>query len=73
LIIGLPAARGCKILIKVLLLGYNVMMTWLKSDEAFERTELKVLDETTNEITKYYNSTFTPEERVKLENDYIPK
>lgn len=59
-----------KISIKVFLLFYNGMMTWFKLDEAFERTELKVIDETTNELNKYYIKSFTPEERLKFEKEF---
>lgn len=59
-----------RIIIKTLLLLYNGFMAWYKSDEAFERTKLKVLNETTSEIEKYYRKEFTQEQRFEIEKQF---
>ena len=59
-----------KILVKAFLLIYNGMMAWFKLDEAFEKTELKVLDETTNELNKYYVKEFNEEQRKEFEKEF---
>ena len=46
------------------------MMAWFKLDEAFEKTELKVLDETTNELNKYYVKEFNEEQRKEFEKEF---
>lgn len=59
-----------RIALKTLLLLYNGFMAWYKSDEAFERTKLKVLNETANEIERYYRKEFTQEQRIEIERQF---
>lgn len=56
-----------KIVMKLMLLTWNAVMAWVKIEEAFARTELKVIDETTNELNKYFVKEFTEEERKEFE------
>lgn len=56
--------------IKMFMIGFSAINTWLKTDETFELTKLKVIEETTSEIGKYYSNTFTLEERIKMEQEF---
>lgn len=56
--------------IKVFMIGFSAISTWLKTEETFELTKLKVIEETTSEIGKYYAKEFSAEERAILENDF---
>lgn len=59
--------------IKIFILLYNAFMTWAKTEETFERTKLKVIEETTSELGKYFVRSFSEEERKRLEEEYTPK
>lgn len=58
------------ILFKMFLLIGGAVLTLFKTDETFELTKLKVLEETTSEMSKYYNKSFTKEEREAFESQF---
>lgn len=55
------------IAVKVFMLFGGAMMTLFKTEETFELTKLKVLEETTNEMSRYYVKSFTEDERKLFE------
>lgn len=55
---------------KIFMLMFNAFFTWSKTEETFEKTKLKVLEETTSELGKYFNSSFKQEEKEMLRNDF---
>ena len=55
------------IAIKSFMLFGNAMMTLFKTDDTFSLTKLKVLEETTSELSRYYNKSFTEDERKAFE------
>lgn len=56
--------------IKMFMIGFSAINTWLKTDDTFELTKLKVIEETTSEIGKYYGSAFDEEERKQIETEF---
>lgn len=58
------------IAVKSFMLLGNAMMTLFKTDETFSLTKLKVLEETTSEMSRYYNKTFTESERLEFEKQF---
>lgn len=58
------------ILFKMFLLIGGAVLTLFKTDETFELTKLKVLEETTSEMSRYYNKSFTKEEREAFESQF---
>lgn len=56
--------------IKVFMIAFNVIMTWLKTEDTFELTKVKVAEETANEMGKYYVNEFTPQQRAEFELKY---
>lgn len=58
------------IAIKSFMLFGSAMMTLFKTDDTFELTKLKVLEETTSEMSRYFNKSFTKEQREHFESQF---